>query len=331
MWEAAKTVPLDASTCSPVSGQCQGESSHVYSPPDWLVRIRPRNSTVYTSQGRTVMATSPDGFIFRHKEHGLWFYQSRVLSRYRWLINGEPPLMSANSNIQQHAWMGYYIASPPADETAMVFASTHRLNSVTISSRRSLRNAIAELEAPVADLNAIVNLLARALTRSVDRPAIAALVFGQAQRIADGDPKTRRMGSAELEIVVHQVNVCLRTNEDGPPQIEAHSSAEVPHKMIAAGIVGAAEIVTLVERLIKPAALSADARHQLRRYSFAYWWRPHGIDIVKQRAKRLKAPVKILAGSPGYFASDPKMMLDEKIAAEIEESPATDALRCVIP
>ena len=58
------------------------------------------------------MATSPDGFVFKHKEHGVWVYQSRMLSRYRWLVNGKPPQMAANSNLHQHSWLGYYIASP---------------------------------------------------------------------------------------------------------------------------------------------------------------------------------------------------------------------------
>src|ERR1043166_9270261 len=81
-------------------------------PSSWLVRLRPRNSTVYASQGRSVMATSPDGFVFKNKEHGLWVYQSRMLSRYRWLVNGKPPVMTANSNLHQHSWLGYYVASP---------------------------------------------------------------------------------------------------------------------------------------------------------------------------------------------------------------------------
>jgi glycogen debranching enzyme len=59
------------------------------------------------------MATSPDGFILKHPEHGLWVYQSRMLSRYRWLIDGNAPMLAGNSNIQQHSWLGYYIASPP--------------------------------------------------------------------------------------------------------------------------------------------------------------------------------------------------------------------------
>ena len=82
-------------------------------PTNWQVRLRPRDSTVYVSQGRTVLATSPDGFVFEHPEHGLWIYQTRMLSRYRWLVNGQPPLAAGNSNMQQHTWIGYYIASPP--------------------------------------------------------------------------------------------------------------------------------------------------------------------------------------------------------------------------
>jgi len=96
---------------SPRNGRPKPEAAPLH-PSHWLVRLRPRKTTVYTSQGRTVMATSPDGFIFQHPEHGLWVYQSRMISRYRWLINGKPPLMAANSNIQQHYWLGYYIASP---------------------------------------------------------------------------------------------------------------------------------------------------------------------------------------------------------------------------
>jgi glycogen debranching enzyme len=60
------------------------------------------------------MATSPDGFVFKHPEHGLWVYQSRMLSRYRWLMNGQPPLMVSNSNIEQNTWLGYYITSAQA-------------------------------------------------------------------------------------------------------------------------------------------------------------------------------------------------------------------------
>ncbi len=80
---------------------------------DSLIRLQPRNSTVYASQGRTVLATGPDGFIFDHPDHGLWVYQTRMLSRYRWLVDGKPPEMSGNSNVEQHSWLGYYISTLP--------------------------------------------------------------------------------------------------------------------------------------------------------------------------------------------------------------------------
>ena len=41
----------------------QGNLFHL--PESWLVRLRPRHSTVYASQGRSVMATSPDGFVYK--------------------------------------------------------------------------------------------------------------------------------------------------------------------------------------------------------------------------------------------------------------------------
>lgn len=89
-------------------------------PYDWLVRLHPRQPTTYASRSRTVLATSPDGFIFENKEHGLWVYQTRTLCRYRWLVNGSPPTLSAASNLQQHTWMGYYITNPPnVEETGL--------------------------------------------------------------------------------------------------------------------------------------------------------------------------------------------------------------------
>ncbi len=78
-----------------------------------LVRLHPRSDTVYVTQGRTVLATDTDGFINGNDRYGLWVFQTRNLSRYRWLIEGEQPLCTAQSNVEQHSWLGYYIASPP--------------------------------------------------------------------------------------------------------------------------------------------------------------------------------------------------------------------------
>jgi glycogen debranching enzyme len=81
---------------------------------DHLIRLRPRDDTLYVSQNRTVLATERDGFIYGGRAHGLLVYQTRLLSKYRYLIDGKPPYPVASSNIDQHTWLGYYIMLPPA-------------------------------------------------------------------------------------------------------------------------------------------------------------------------------------------------------------------------
>ena len=81
---------------------------------DYLVRLRPRVETIYVSQGRTVLATARDGTVGADGAgHGLFAYQTRLLSRYRYLLDGKPPGAVALSNVEQHSWLGYYIAAAP--------------------------------------------------------------------------------------------------------------------------------------------------------------------------------------------------------------------------
>lgn len=79
----------------------------------WLTRLRPRDSTLFVSQGRSVLATSASGEIAGEADHGFFVYQTRLLSRYRYLVDGKPWLEVGVSNVQQHSSLGYYIAWPP--------------------------------------------------------------------------------------------------------------------------------------------------------------------------------------------------------------------------
>jgi hypothetical protein len=60
-----------------------------------------------------VLATGRDGFVKCGAQHGLYAYQTRLLSRYRFLVEGEEPHPAALSNIEQNSWLGYYIALAP--------------------------------------------------------------------------------------------------------------------------------------------------------------------------------------------------------------------------
>jgi hypothetical protein len=85
-------------------------------PPQHLVRLRTRAETLYVSQNHTVLATRRDGFINAEPDHGFFVQSTRLLSRYEYLLNGKPPFFNALSNVEQHTWLGYYIAPAPDAE-----------------------------------------------------------------------------------------------------------------------------------------------------------------------------------------------------------------------
>jgi glycogen debranching enzyme len=78
-----------------------------------LIQLRPNPETLYVSQDRTVFASGRNGFIDEGSTHGLFVYETRLLSEYVYRVDGNtlPPV--ALSNIEQHSWLGYYIMTPP--------------------------------------------------------------------------------------------------------------------------------------------------------------------------------------------------------------------------
>ncbi|HEX6096936.1 MAG TPA: glycogen debranching N-terminal domain-containing protein [Thermoanaerobaculia bacterium] len=78
-----------------------------------LIRIRPRPATTYISRGRCVMASGLDGTIEDHPEHGFFVHETRLLSRWRYTIDGEAPWPNASSCVTQDHWLGYFIIAAP--------------------------------------------------------------------------------------------------------------------------------------------------------------------------------------------------------------------------
>ena len=83
---------------------------------DDLVHIRPWDDLLFLSRDRTVLATERDGFFDGGPGRGLFVHQTRLLSRYRPLVDGRPPKPVALSNVSQHRWLGYYVAFPPGED-----------------------------------------------------------------------------------------------------------------------------------------------------------------------------------------------------------------------
>jgi len=78
-----------------------------------LAKLNPRPRTIYCSQGRAVLATNLDGLIGDFPKHGLFVGETRLLSRYRYFVDGKAPQTVAVSNVEQHSWLGYYISPAP--------------------------------------------------------------------------------------------------------------------------------------------------------------------------------------------------------------------------
>jgi len=81
--------------------------------PSFLVRIHPHRENFHISQGRTVFQVDMEGIVAPESADGLFVSRTRLLSLYRYLIDGKPPKANVMGNVKQHSWLGYYIASPP--------------------------------------------------------------------------------------------------------------------------------------------------------------------------------------------------------------------------
>ena len=81
-------------------------------PANSLVELHLRAGEVQLSRGRTAFVARSTGVVLDDPRHGLVVYQTRVLGKYRWLMNGREPEFSCGSKIEQHSWMGYFIQAP---------------------------------------------------------------------------------------------------------------------------------------------------------------------------------------------------------------------------
>ena len=83
-----------------------------------LAQLRPRDDVFYVSRNRSVLATSRDGFIHGKREQGLFVCQTRLLSLYRYWIEGGRPEPVGVTNLEEYSQIAYYvIQSPNADQS----------------------------------------------------------------------------------------------------------------------------------------------------------------------------------------------------------------------
>src|SRR5215469_16861360 len=78
-----------------------------------VIQLPPRSDTDYLGFDYGVFATARDGFVYPDRDDGLFMHRTRLLSRYRYIADGEQFKPVTLSLLNQKSWFGYYIQSAP--------------------------------------------------------------------------------------------------------------------------------------------------------------------------------------------------------------------------
>src|SRR6185437_15765967 len=96
-----------------------------------LTRLRPRPKTLHVSQGRSVLETDVDGLIPPDSAYGFFVHETRLLSRYQYVIDDIAPQPVAVSKVRDHSFLGYYAVLPPDRERTQRDAGSGEMEEVS--------------------------------------------------------------------------------------------------------------------------------------------------------------------------------------------------------
>lgn len=96
-----------------------------------LIRLTPRPNTLNISQGRSVFEANRDGVVPADSGYGFFVHETRLLSRYEYLINGIPPQTIEASNVRQNSFLAYYVAFPPDRQRAQTDGGSGEMEDVS--------------------------------------------------------------------------------------------------------------------------------------------------------------------------------------------------------
>src|SRR5262245_30669900 len=80
--------------------------------------IDPHHDRQLVFQGYTVLLTNPDGSITEGSGLGLFDYDTRILSKYRLLVDDEPPRSDSSGNVESDRWVGHLTVDRPGPDAA---------------------------------------------------------------------------------------------------------------------------------------------------------------------------------------------------------------------
>lgn len=110
--------------------------------------------------------------------------------------------------------------------------------------------------------------------------------------------------------------MALGTHENVSPDVEAQAGTQMLHKMVAADVVGATDEVTVIKTLVKSQIFATDSSHQFSRNVRGDPGDKDCIEIVKNRAVGLIAPIKSLVSSPCNLTANAKVVAKKQIGTK---------------
>ncbi len=192
--------------------------------PSLSINVRPRAETQILYCNRTALVTDQAGWITDDLEQqGLLVRQTRLLSRYRWSVNGRLFCPVTISNISQHASLGYYAMHAPGvprEKKGVGPGGPMAQHTLELQLRRRVEDGVHE---DVDLTNYTQQAIAFRLDLEIDADFRDVREIGQerrqhGERGCEWKPKGER--EAELHFTYHAENAFDHQGEQGTAAID---------------------------------------------------------------------------------------------------------------
>lgn len=136
-------------------------------------------------------------------------------------------------------------------------------------------------------------------------------VMRPAERISQRNSITNHLAGCKFDVIVHQIEVALRADENIGRDVKSQAGAEVPHKMRAGRVVGTAYEIASIEIVVKAHALRPDACLKFAFHSIIQLGHPHPVEVPENWTVRLIARIQSLARLPRYLSTNSELIFRE--------------------
>lgn len=141
-------------------------------------------------------------------------------------------------------------------------------------------------------------------------------VLTGAERVTDGRTVSEYPRRSVLVVVVYEIVMEFRTDEESAAGVELQAGPELSHEVRAGRVVRAGNVVASVIIRIETSALGTDTGRQFRRQVLGQLWNVDAVEIPENGTIGLIAIVECLAGLPRDLSHHAEILSQKKVAAD---------------